>query len=262
VGVLKALATYLDLRLSKYQLAERAFRITHDILGKPVGKQDEYAAAFGGLNFITFQPDGGVLVEPVTLRSDILRELQRNLMLFFTGSAHNSWEILQDQEKSTMTGEGSALESMHEIREAADQMKGALVKGNFPAFAALLHQGWEAKKRLSNGISNSLIDEAYSAALRSGALGGKITGAGGGGFLLLFCEESKQPRVREAMSKLNIREMGFEFDLQGAQVVVNDPFIDGDERCGTRWTFASISAAQAIVGPTSPVRRNLAPRPK
>ena len=158
-----------------------------------------------------------------------------------------------------MTGKGTALESMHEIRKAADQMKGALVKGNFSAFAALLHQGWEAKKKLSNGISNSLIDDAYSAALQSGALGGKITGAGGGGFLLLFCEESKQPNVREAMSKLNIREMGFEFDLQGAQVVVNDPFIDGDERCGTRWTFAPISAAQPTLGPSSPLRRNFGP---
>src|SRR5258708_1435379 len=216
VGVLKALTTYLDLRLSKYQLAERAFHITHDILGKPVRKQDEYAAAFGGLNFITFQTDGVVHVEPLTLRSDILRELQRNLMLFFTGSAHNSWNILQDQEKSTRTGKGSALESMHQIRKAADEMKSALVKGNFCAFATLLHQGWEAKKKLSNGISNSLIDEAYSTALQSGALGGKITGAGGGGFLLLFCEESKQPNVREAMSKLNLREIAFEFDLPSA----------------------------------------------
>ena len=262
VGVLKALTTYLDLRLSKYQLAERAFHVTRDILGKPVGKQDEYAAAFGGLNFITFQSDGAVHVEPLTLRPDILRELQRSLMLFFTGSAHNSWHILQDQEKSTITGKGTALESMHQIRKAAEQMQDALVKGNFRAFAALLHQGWEAKKKLSEGISNSLIDEAYSAALQSGALGGKITGAGGGGFLLLFCEEPQQPKVREAMARLNIREMGFEFDLQGAQVVVNDPFIDGDERCGTRWTFAPFSAAQTTLGPSSPLGKNLTARTK
>ena len=161
-----------------------------------------------------------------------------------------------------MTGKGSALESMHQIRKAADEMKSALVKGNFCAFATLLHQGWEAKKKLSNGISNSLIDEAYSTALQSGALGGKITGAGGGGFLLLFCEESKQPNVREAMSKLNIREMGFEFDLAGAQVVVNDPFIDGDERCGTLWSFAPISTVQTTLDPASPLRRNLTARPK
>jgi D-glycero-alpha-D-manno-heptose-7-phosphate kinase len=241
VGVLKALATYLDLRLSKYQLAERAFHIARNVLGKAVGKQDEYAATFGGLNFITFQPDGSVHVNPLVLRPDLLREFQRSLMLFFTGSAHNSWHILQAQEKSTLTGKRATLESMHQIRDAAGQMREVLTKGNFQAFAALLHQGWEAKKKLSAGISNPLIDQAYSAALRSGALGGKITGAGGGGFLLLFCAEPNQPRVREAMAGLNIREMAFEFDVQGAQVVTNDPFIDGDERCGARWTFAPVA---------------------
>jgi len=262
VGVLKALATYLDLRLSKYQLAQRAFHIARDVLGKPVGKQDEYATVFGGLNFITFQPNGAVHVEPLTLRPDLLRELQRSLMLFFTGSAHNSWHILHDQEKSTLTRKGTTLESMHQIRKAAEQMQDVLVKGNFHAFAALLHQGWEAKKKLSEGISNSLIDGAYSAALQCGALGGKITGAGGGGFLLLFCEEPQQPKVREAMARLNIREMGFEFDLQGAQVVVNDPFIDGDERCGTRWTFAPVSAAQTTAGTSSLRPTNFTARPK
>jgi D-glycero-alpha-D-manno-heptose-7-phosphate kinase len=242
VGVLKTLATYLDLRLSKYQLAERAFHIARNVLGKPVGKQDEYASAFGGLNFITFEPDRTVHVEPVNLRPDLLRELQSSLMLFFTGSAHNSWNILQEQEKLGSTGNGRALESMHQIRGAAEQMRDVLSRGNFRAFAALLHQGWEAKKRVSSRISNPLIDEAYATALRAGALGGKITGAGGGGFLLLFCEEPHQVKVREAMAELNIREMGFEFDLQGTQVVANDPFIDGDERCGTRWTFAPVSA--------------------
>jgi len=262
VGVLKALATYLDLHLSKYQLAERAFHVARNILGKPVGKQDEYAAAFGGLNFITFQPSGDVHVERLALRPDLLRELQRHLMLFFTGSAHNSWNILQDQEKSTLAGNGIALESMHQIRKTAGQMQDVLVKGNFREFAALLHRGWEAKKRLSAGVSNSLIDEAYSAALHSGALGGKITGAGGGGFLLLFCEEPQQQKVREAMGRLNICEMGFEFDLQGAQAVVNDPFIDGDERCGTRWTFPPISAAQRISGTSSPRQTGFTGHPK
>jgi D-glycero-alpha-D-manno-heptose-7-phosphate kinase len=243
VGVLKALATYLDLRLSKHQLAERAFHIARNVLGKPVGKQDEYASAFGGLNFIAFEPDGTVHVKPMNLRPDLLRELQSDLMLFFTGSAHNSWNILQEQETLGSNGNREALESMHYIRGAAEQMQDALGRGNFRAFAALLHQGWEAKKKVSSKISNPLIDEAYAAALHAGALGGKITGAGGGGFLLLFCEEPQQAKVREAMAKLNIWQMGFEFDLQGAQVVANDPFIDGDERCGTRWSFAPISVA-------------------
>src|SRR2546423_6881037 len=243
VGVLKTLATYLGLRLSKYELAERAYHIARNLLEKPVGKQDEYAAAFGGLNLISFESSGMVHVEPVPLRPDILRQLQSSLMLFFTGSARNSSHILKEQERVTRTGNGNALQSMHRIRQAAAQMRDALAKGNFETFAALLHEGWEAKKRVSDKITNPLIDEAYATALKCGALGGKITGAGGGGFLLVFCEEPYQARVRDAMAGLNIREMGFEFDLQGAQVVTNDPFIDGDERCGSRWTFAPLSAA-------------------
>jgi D-glycero-alpha-D-manno-heptose-7-phosphate kinase len=241
VGVLKALASYLDLHLSKYQLAERAFHIARNVLGKPVGKQDEYAAAFGGLNFITFEADGTAHVEPLILRPDLLREFQNSLMLFFTGAARDSSHILQEQEKVTRAGDGVVLESMHQIRGAATQMRDALLKGNFRGFATLLHEGWEAKKRVSDRISNPLIDEAYAAALGSGALGGKITGAGGGGFLLLFCEERHQAAVRDSMARFSIREMGFEFDALGAQIVVNDPFIDGDERCGTRWTFAPVS---------------------
>ena len=249
VGVLKTLGTYLDLRLSKYQLADKAFHIAHNVLGKPVGKQDEYASAFGGLNFITFEPGGAVNVEPLNLRPDLLRELQSSLMLFFTGAAHNSWDILREQEKLKAPGKEQALESLHHIRASAALMRNALGKGDFIGFADLLRQGWESKKKISHAISNPLIDEAYAAALRAGALGGKITGAGGGGFLLLFCPESHQGKVREVMMQLNIREMAFEFDLHGAQVVTNDPFIDGDERCGTRWTFAPYSAhLQSSVG--------------
>lgn len=237
VGVLKTLATYLDLPFSKYALAERSFHIARDILGKPVGKQDEYAAAFGGLNFITFNPDGTTLVEPVVLRSDHLQEFQSNLMLFFTGAAHNSWKLLQEQEQSTKKGSSSTVASLHELRDLAEHMRRTLLKGDLREFGAMLHEGWEAKKKLSSQISNPLIDEAYALARRSGALGGKIAGAGGGGFLLLFCEERYQDEVREAMARLELREMSFELDFQGAEVVVNDPFIDGDEKCGMRWTF-------------------------
>jgi D-glycero-alpha-D-manno-heptose-7-phosphate kinase len=238
VGVLKSLAAYLDLPLSKYELAERAFHIARNVLGKPVGKQDEYAAAFGGLNFITFNQDGSTLVEPITLRSDHLREFESNLMLFFTGVAHDSWKLLQDQEKSTQDEVTSTVESLHLLRELAEQMRRTLLKGDVREFGTLLHQGWEAKKKISSQISNSLIDEAYALARQNGALGGKIAGAGGGGFLLLFCEEKHQEAVRQAMTKLQLREMAFHLDFEGAEVVVNDPFIDGDEKCGMRWTFA------------------------
>src|SRR6267142_6258217 len=172
VGVLKALATYLDLPFSKHELAERSFHIARNILGKPVGKQDEYAASFGGLNFITFNQDGSTDVEPVLLRADHLREFEGNLMLFFTGAAHNSWELLQQQEQSTKSGVRSTVDSLREIRELADHLRGALLKGDLPTFGALLHEGWEAKKRISSHISNPLIDQAYALARQNGALGG------------------------------------------------------------------------------------------
>jgi D-glycero-alpha-D-manno-heptose-7-phosphate kinase len=242
VGVLKALATYLDLPISKHELAERSFHVARNILAKPVGKQDEYAAAFGGLNFFIFHRDGSVSVEPITLRPDRLRELEGSLMLFFTGVAHDSWQLLQEQERSTREDAGSTLESLHQIREFAGRMRLALLAGDIREFGCLLHEGWESKKRISSKISNPLIDEAYSLARRHGALGGKIAGAGGGGFLLLFCEEPYQEQVREIMTKLKMREMAFTLDLQGAEAVVNDPFIDSDEKCGLRWTFSPILA--------------------
>jgi D-glycero-alpha-D-manno-heptose-7-phosphate kinase len=238
VGVLKTLATYLDLPVSKYDLAEQSFHIARDLLGKPVGKQDEYAAAFGGLNFITFNRDSSVLVEPVIPRHGYLREFESNLMLFFTGVAHNSWQLLHEQEESTQQAAGPAIESLHQIRELADHMRGALMKGDLRAFGELLHEGWEAKKRISSRISNPLIDEAYSLARKNGVLGGKITGAGGGGFLLLFCEERHQERVREAIAGMGLREMAFGLDMQGAEVVASDPFIDNDEKCGMHSTFS------------------------
>jgi len=238
VGVLRALTSYLDLSISKYELAERSFRIARNILGKPVGKQDEYAAAFGGLNFISFNSDGTTCVEPIQLRSDRLRELESSLMLFFTGVAHNSWKLLEQQEQSTKNHSGSTLDSLHELRQLADRMRGALNKGDIWTFGDLLNESWEAKKRISSQISNPLIDEAYALARRSGARGGKIAGAGGGGFLLLFCDQPQQEKVRDALAGLELREMAFALDTQGAKVVANDPFIDSDEKCGLRWTFA------------------------
>jgi D-glycero-alpha-D-manno-heptose-7-phosphate kinase len=238
VGVLKTLATYLDLPVSKYDLAEQAFHIARNVLGKPVGKQDEYAAAFGGLNFITFHRDGSAWVEPVDLSLAELRELESKLMLFFTGVAHDSWNLLGEQERSTKRGAGPAVESLHEVRQFADDMRDALIKRDLRTFGVLLHDAWEAKKRVSSHISTPRIDEVYAAARENGALGGKIAGAGGGGFLLLFCEEKHQARVRDAMARMGLREMAFGLDFQGAAVVTNDPFIDSDEKCGMNWTFA------------------------
>lgn len=248
VNVLKAITTYIGYACSKYEIAERAFHIARTVLAKPVGKQDEYGAAFGGLNLITFHRDGTVDVEPLNLDPVLLHELERNLMLFFTGASHDSWSILQEQEKCMRVNRGVAVESLHAIRAMTERMKGALERGDLGEFGSLLHEGWEAKKRIAVGITTSRIDEAYALARAHGAVGGKITGAGGGGFLLLFCMPKHQEGVRRALSAWGAREMQFGLDRNGAQVVVNDPFIDSDNNGGLLWTFRPAGIVDAAIG--------------
>ena len=247
VNVLKALSAYLHLPLSKYDLAEWAFHIARNVLGNPVGKQDEYGAVFGGLNYIAFGRNGTVTVEPVELEPPLLAELQENLMLFFTGSTHQSRTILLEQEESTRRDRGRALESLHEIAALAGRMRAALLKGDLYAFGTLLDEGWAAKKRISGRISSGQIDNMYRIAKENGALGGKVTGAGGGGFLLLYCERQNQNAVCEALAAAGAREMTFQFDFKGAQVIVSDPFIDGDEHAGGSWQFIPNAAAKPAI---------------
>lgn len=248
VNILKTLTTYLQQPLSKYDLAEKAFYIARHVLGKHVGKQDEYAAAFGGLNYITFDPDGKTLVEPVEQDPALLRELELSLMLFFTGAARNSWTILQEQEASTRRHSGATVEALHEVKTLASLMRAALQEGKLRQFGKLLHEGWQAKRRVSDRISTPRIDQLYDLATRHGALGGKITGAGGGGFLLLYCEREHQSAVRNAMHSAGVQEMAFAFDTQGAQVLVNDPFIDNDEKAGRLWVLTPRTSAAGRTG--------------
>ena len=245
VNILKTLTTYLNRPLSKYALAERAFHVARNVLGRHIGKQDEYAAAFGGLNIITFEPNGAVAVTPINVDSGFLQDLQKNLLLFFVGSAHNSWTILEEQENSTRSHKGYALDALHEVRSLVDRMRLAIERSDLNAVGLLMDEAWMAKKRISNKISNERIDHLYDIAKQNGALGGKITGAGGGGFLLFCCDPAHQDSIRTALATEGVKEMAFGFDFQGAQVIVNDPFIDGDERAGSRWTFVPISATHS-----------------
>ena len=243
VNVLKTLTTYLQMPLSKAELAERAFHVARNLLERHVGKQDEYAAAFGGINFIEFLPDGRSRVDPVELSPAVLSDFQNSLLLFFTGAAHHSWGILEEQERSTKGRSREPLEALHEIKELAFRMRDALKAGELRNFASLLDESWQAKKKVSAKISNHRIDRAYAAAVERGALGGKITGSGGGGFLLLFCEPERQNDVREALVAQGLREMSFSFDSQGAHVLVNDPFIDNDGLSASRWTFVPVGSS-------------------
>ena len=158
-------------------------------------------------------------------------------MLFFTGTAHSSWTILKEQEESTRTAGGAAVEALHEVKALSERVRAALQQGDVHQFGELLHEGWQAKRRISTKISTPRIDQLYNLALEHGAVGGKITGAGSGGFLLFYSEPDNQQAVRDVMHGQGIHEMTFEFDMQGAQSIVNDPFIDGDERGGSRWVF-------------------------
>jgi D-glycero-alpha-D-manno-heptose-7-phosphate kinase len=237
VNVVKTLSSYLHLPLSKQELAETAFHIARHVMRRHVGKQDEYAASFGGINFIEFLPNGNTRVQATGLGPATLAELQNNLLLFFTGAAHHSWGILEEQEKSTESNRQRPVRALHEIKELAYRMRDALCAGDLHGFASMLHSSWLAKRQVSPRISNSRIDALYDLAISNGALGGKITGAGGGGFLLLFCEPARQAEVRLALISRGLKEMTFNFDFQGAQVLVNDPFIDNDEHSASRWTF-------------------------
>ena len=243
VGILRALTAHLQIPLSKYELAERSFHIVRNLLGRQIGKQDGYAAAFGGLNFVRFYRGGGALVEPLTLDAEVIRELQSNLLLYFTGSAAHSWAILKKQQKSTSNHTRSAVDALHEVRRLADRMREALGSGKLTAFGSMLDEAWQAKRRVSKRISTSRIDQLYRFAREHGAVGGKITGAGGGGFLLLYCEPEHQQSLRVAMASTGINEMTFAFDSQGAQVIVNDPDIVSPEQGGGRWTVTPASAA-------------------
>jgi len=242
VNILQALTTYLHQPLSKYELAERAFHIARNVLGRHVGKQDEYAAAFGGLNYISFHSDGSAQVEPLDLDKEILQEFQSNLLLFFTGSAHHSWTILREQEQSTRAQISATVHALHDGKALGLRMREALQTAQLQLFGELLHAAWEAKRRVSAKITTPRIDQLYSLAREQGALGGKVTGAGGGGFLLLYCEKPYRDAVRRALGSEGVHEMAFAFDMQGAQVIVNDPYVDSDEKAGSRWTFVPAKA--------------------
>lgn len=217
VALIQALASYLDRQLCRSSVAELASWLEIERLHMPIGKQDQYASAFGGLNAISFAADG-VEVAPIGLPSDVMAALSARLLLFSTGRSRDSAEILSGQTRDTAMKPGVA-ESLHRIKELAREMELRLLDGDLDGFGRLLDLGWQQKKRLSGNISSAAIDAWYAAAREAGALGGKITGAGGGGFLLLYCPPGQQGAVRAAMADLGLPEMTFDLDFEGAHVL-------------------------------------------
>ena len=220
VGLLQVLAAQQRRHYATAELAEEACLIEIDKLGRSVGKQDQYIAAFGGLTAFTFNQNGTVDVEQLQLSLDTIRELEDNLLIFFTGYARDSEYILGDQNERSLTGEKTMIENLDFIKEIGYESKHALEKGDVLGFARLMHEHWLRKRERSNGMSNTMIDNWYDAGIRSGAVGGKLVGAGAGGFLLFYTEHPR--RLREAFSSGPLREVRFLFDFSGSVITVQD----------------------------------------
>lgn len=214
VGVLHALYSYIGKFVSKERLAEEACQVELGDLKQPIGKQDQYAAAYGGLNFYSFHKDGSVSVEPVIMKTEMYEKLEKNLMLFYTGGVHSASAILKEQGKNVTAGEKE--ENQLQMCSLTRELRRYLQENRIDNLGEILDEGWKLKRTLASGISTPVIDEYYDMAKRNGALGGKLLGAGGGGFLLLYVPDSRQQMVRDA---LKLPEFSFNIDSQGSSVI-------------------------------------------
>ena len=220
VALAKAFSTLNRMNLTKTQLAELASYVEIEKLGMPIGRQDQYAAAHGGLNALHFSA-AGTRVEPLGLDPEVEQQLDRRLMLFFTGGSRSAASILKVQDDATKQGESDVIASLHRIKGMAKDTIQLLRSGDLSGFGQLLHESWQAKKRLARGISNPRIDESYDLARECGAVGGKIAGAGGGGFMLLYCEEQNQEAVTTALEARGLARTDFHFEHGGAVVLMD-----------------------------------------
>jgi D-glycero-alpha-D-manno-heptose-7-phosphate kinase len=221
VALVKALATLTRKSLSTAEVAEAACRLELQRLAMPIGKQDQYAAAYGGVNAIEFASEG-VSVTPLDLAPHRVRDLEASTMLFYTGLSHDSSTILREQQRDASKPESATAQGLHSIKQTAEQAREAIALGDIAALGEIMHESWQAKKRLGSGITNDHIDQAYEAARQAGALGGKIAGAGGGGFLLLICPPNAQAAVTRALHRAGLVRFDFHFDFAGARVLMNN----------------------------------------
>jgi D-glycero-alpha-D-manno-heptose-7-phosphate kinase len=220
VTLCKAISTYLGLRLSPQEIAERAAAIEIEKLGSPIGRQDQYAAAFGGFNVLEFTAFG-VTARPLDISRDVRRRLEGNLLLFYTGASRSANSILEGQRTAARKGDATVVEGLHTIKGLAEETRTALERGDLADVAELLDEGWQAKRRLASGVTNQRIDMLYGLARKHGALGGKLLGAGGGGFLLLYAEDDRRDAVCAAMAGEGLHRVDFHFEDGGAKVLLN-----------------------------------------
>ena len=224
VGLLNGLHTMKREYVSLHELAEEACDLEINRLGKPIGKQDQYMAAFGGLTVLEIEKDGIVKVKKANISGATIDDLNRNLLMFYTNTSRDANEILSEQSQGAKTEKKDVVESMHYIKDLGYKILDAAESGNISNIGLMFNQHWQYKKRISTKMTNPRFNEIYEIAKANGALGGKISGAGGGGFFLFYVDE-KQGKFREEMKKLGLREMRYRFDFEGSKVIVN--FMDG-----------------------------------
>nr|WP_295469460.1 GHMP kinase [Mesorhizobium sp.] len=217
VAVIAALAEYLRLPLGEYEIAQLAFVIERRDLGLSGGKQDQYAATFGGFNLMEFYADDRVIINPLRLRQWIISELEAGLILYFSGRSRSSAAIIDEQVRNVQAGKADSIEAMHQLKDQARQMKEALLLGDFNAFGQVMRAGWRAKREMAANISTDEIEQVVDAAIAAGAHGGKISGAGGGGFVMISVPPEKKPTVLKALAGFSGRVFSCHFTQEGAQ---------------------------------------------
>jgi D-glycero-alpha-D-manno-heptose-7-phosphate kinase len=221
VALLNGLHTFKREHVPSAQLAEEACKIEIDILKEPIGKQDQYIAAYGGITAFTFHRDGSVEVEPLQLQADLVDELESNLLIFYSGVERSASEVLTEQAQVITSNQDGAVERMHRIKALGYETKKILQSGNSDAYGELLHEHWSNKRKLAAKMATGVIDEHYEAARRAGAIGGKLMGAGGGGFFMFYVRQADKRRVYDALVARGLRPMRFRFDFDGARIMAN-----------------------------------------
>ena len=216
-ALLKVLHEYKGEVIGRRQLAEEACEIEIKRLGEPIGKQDQYASAYGGINCMYIEKDGYVTMEPLNISNETMYNLEDNLVLFFTGYSHSAGNILMEQDKKSKEKDDEMMKNLDFVKQMGLDSKNAFEKGDLRKFADIMNVHWEHKKKRSGGMSNPQIDEWYDYALRNGALGGKLIGAGGGGFLMFYAEDKIS--LRRAMCKIGLEEVRFRFEKTGARMM-------------------------------------------
>jgi D-glycero-alpha-D-manno-heptose-7-phosphate kinase len=217
VAILGAFVEWLKLPLGEYDIAHLAYEIERVDLNMAGGRQDQYAATFGGVNFMEFYADDKVIVNPLRVKEVYLNELSFNLLLYYTETSRLSSSIIEVQTQNVVNKNKSSIQAMHNLKEQAILMKEAILRGDLSKIGNILDYGWQNKKKMAGGITNSLIDEIYTSALKAGASGGKISGAGGGGFMIFYCPNNTRYKVAETLSKFSGQIKRYEFTNQGLQ---------------------------------------------